>query len=108
MAIEASPADAKTKKAELTALREEYGKLSAKLSQKLDALRRNQKDIQRRKFLDRFQIEDASIDGIGKGRKQTLASYGIETAADLLSQQVESVPGFGPSYTAPFMVGVGL
>jgi DNA-binding helix-hairpin-helix protein with protein kinase domain len=96
----ASPRPFDAKKAELTSLRDDYGKLSAKLSQKLDALRRNQRDIQRRKFLDRCQIEDASIDGIGKGRKQTLASYGIETAADLLSQQVEGVPGFGPKLCA--------
>ncbi|MDA9474739.1 hypothetical protein XI03_09540 [Bradyrhizobium sp. CCBAU 65884] len=36
------------------------------------------------------------MDGIGEGRKRTLQSYGIETAADLLGPAVESVPGFGP------------
>jgi DNA-binding helix-hairpin-helix protein with protein kinase domain len=32
----------------------------------------------------------------GNGRKRTLESYSIETAADLLTNKVETVPGFGP------------
>jgi DNA-binding helix-hairpin-helix protein with protein kinase domain len=46
--------------------------------------------------LDGFEIDKAKLDGIGDGRKRTLQSYGIETAADLLNNAVESVPGFGP------------
>ncbi|MGY4368452.1 DNA-binding helix-hairpin-helix protein with protein kinase domain [Bradyrhizobium sp. LB1.3] len=48
------------------------------------------------RYLDQFEIDKASIEGIGNGRKRTLQSYGIETAADLLSTAVENVPGFGP------------
>jgi DNA-binding helix-hairpin-helix protein with protein kinase domain len=94
--LRASPKPFDDKKTELRSLREQYKQLPEKHTKKLDELKRNKRNIQLRKFLDRYQIEDASIDGIGKGRKQTLASYGIETAADLLSRQLESVPGFGP------------
>src|SRR5206468_8447379 len=47
-------------------------------------------------FLDRFELEDAKIDDIGPGRKRTLASYGIETALDLVPSRISAVPGFGP------------
>jgi len=60
---------------------------------KLDELRKSVKKTQLSRFLDGFVIDEASIDGIGDGRKRTLQSYGIETAADLLSATVESVPG---------------
>jgi DNA-binding helix-hairpin-helix protein with protein kinase domain len=50
---------------------------------KLDQLRQNQRAIQLTAFLDQYEIQRAKIPGIGPGRKQTLQSYGIETAADL-------------------------
>jgi DNA-binding helix-hairpin-helix protein with protein kinase domain len=63
---------------------------------KLDQLRKSVKQLQLSRFLDNFEIDKAKLDGIGDGRKRTLQSYGIETAADLLGPKVESVPGFGP------------
>jgi DNA-binding helix-hairpin-helix protein with protein kinase domain len=47
-------------------------------------------------FLRSHLISDASIYGIGPGRSSTLASYGIETAADLSSYRLHSISGFGP------------
>jgi DNA-binding helix-hairpin-helix protein with protein kinase domain len=44
-------------------------------------------------FLDRFEIERATIPSIGPGRKQTLSSYGIETAADIKESEIAKVPG---------------
>lgn len=38
---------------------------------------------QRQLYLDRFRIDRAEIHGIGAGRTSMLASYGIETAADI-------------------------
>ena len=49
--------------------------------------------------MDRFEIDRAKIPGIGAGRKQTLESYGIETAADVTARQMAKVPGFGPVLT---------
>jgi DNA-binding helix-hairpin-helix protein with protein kinase domain len=63
---------------------------------KLDSLRRSARQAQLARYLDGFEIDKAKLDGIGDGRKRTLQSYGIETAADLLNNAVESVPGFGP------------
>jgi DNA-binding helix-hairpin-helix protein with protein kinase domain len=47
-------------------------------------------------FLERFDIDRAKIPNIGPGRKQTLSSYGIETAADITEEALTKVPGFGP------------
>lgn len=46
-------------------------------------------------FLDRFDIQHHSIRGIGPAKQALLASYGIDTAADVTRQRVLSVPGFG-------------
>ena len=48
-------------------------------------------------YLENFFIEHATIPGIGPGRKATLESYGIETAADVDKQRIVAVPGFGPA-----------
>jgi DNA-binding helix-hairpin-helix protein with protein kinase domain len=62
----------------------------------LDELKQNQRQFQLNRFLDRFELEDAKIEGIGPGRKRTLESYGIETAEDIVPHRVGAVPGFGP------------
>lgn len=54
----------------------------------------------RDEFLDRFHIRRAKISGIGPAKTATLASYGIETAADIKASKVRSVPGFGDAMTA--------
>ena len=41
--------------------------------------------------------------GIGPGRSSMLASYGIETAADIDARKVKAIPGFGPALTAELM-----
>lgn len=50
-------------------------------------------------YLERHFIENAEIPNIGKKRALVLASYGIETADDVLYDRVSSVPGFGPVLT---------
>ncbi|OBR54757.1 helix-hairpin-helix domain-containing protein [Paraburkholderia tropica] len=54
-------------------------------------------------FLDRHFIRAAKISGVGEQRKQTLASFGIETAADISPSAIASVPGFGAGLTANLM-----
>jgi hypothetical protein len=83
-------------KRKFEASRAEIALIPAKRSRALEQLKQNHRKLQMDRFLGRFEIEDAKIDGIGPGRKGTLASYGIETAEDVVPSRVNSVPGFGP------------
>jgi len=67
---------------------------------KLEADRETQ---QKQKYLDRFRIDRATIPGIGQGRTAMLASYGVETAADITRKRVQLVPGFGPTLTSSLL-----
>ena len=55
---------------------------------------------QRQRYLDRFRIDRAEIHGIGAGRTSMLASYGIETAADIKKSKIMQIPGFGEALTS--------
>jgi DNA-binding helix-hairpin-helix protein with protein kinase domain len=59
----------------------------------VERLRSNSEPLQRRRYLEGFRIESAHIAGIGPGRLATLASFGIETAADLSRESLQEVPG---------------
>jgi len=58
-------------------------------------LEKNRREIQLQKFLDHHYIRDATLAGIGPGRRAMLASYGIDTAADVSWQSLEKVDGIG-------------
>lgn len=88
------------KKQELLSIRQAIDYLPTSRTKKLDDLRKSVKHAQLVRYLDDFKINKAQLDGIGDGRKRTLQSYGIETAADLMNSRVESVPGFGPKLCA--------
>ncbi len=94
----ASPAPFEIKRAALDRLRTDWRSIPQKRMHKLDELRSNQRRDQLEQFLGRYEIDDARISGIGPGRKQSLISYGIETAADVTTQNLIAVPGFGPVY----------
>lgn len=68
------------------------GQFDKELKARLCALQQNHKDSYMRSYL----IADASIAGIGSGRSSTLASYGIETAADISTGRLHGITGFGP------------
>ncbi|VTY38368.1 Uncharacterised protein [Xylophilus ampelinus] len=55
------------------------------------------------KHLEQFYIDTAVIAGVGPGRKATLRSFGIETAADVEFGAISSVKGFGPGLTSAMM-----
>jgi len=64
----------------------------------------NQYQVERRSallkiYLERYFIENAEISNIGRTRAFVLASYGVETAADVSYDRVSSMPGFGPVLT---------
>ena len=50
-------------------------------------------------YLERYFIENAGIPKIGKKRALVLASYGIETAADISYEEIFSIPTFGSALT---------
>jgi DNA-binding helix-hairpin-helix protein with protein kinase domain len=58
---------------------------------------RERRHRQLQAFLDGFEIRHSRIKGIGPAKQATLASYGIETAADVKSERILQVPGFGPA-----------
>lgn len=91
------------KRSELGRLKQEWDQLPNVRLRGLDELRADQRRLQMEEFLDQFEIDSATIPSIGPGRKQTLSSYGIETAADITERQLANVPGFGPVLCAKLM-----
>jgi DNA-binding helix-hairpin-helix protein with protein kinase domain len=69
------------------------------LTNELLDYRSNREKWQQAAFLDTFRIRDAEISGIGPAKVATLASFGIETAADITAAKILTVPGFGPALT---------
>jgi len=78
--------------------------LDAELTRELGRLKASREGRQREAFLDRFPIRRATIQGIGPAKTATLASYGIETTADVKAHAIMAVPGFGEAMTAKLMV----
>jgi DNA-binding helix-hairpin-helix protein with protein kinase domain len=84
-----------TRRAELERSRNEYQGLPAFRQRKLAELEAGRRDAQLNRFLDRYRIDKAKIQGIGPSRTVTLQSYGIETARDVRQRDVLRIPGFG-------------
>jgi DNA-binding helix-hairpin-helix protein with protein kinase domain len=75
----------------------EYRGLSGAKTQALSRLKSERQSRQLNEFLDRFLIQRASIPSIGPAKTTTLASFGIESAADINRSAILAVPGFGPA-----------
>ncbi|MBK1841664.1 hypothetical protein JHL17_30120 [Azospirillum sp. YIM B02556] len=88
---------------ELERLKAEYDRLPEERRQRLSRLENGRRAKQLEVFLDRFRLDAATIPGIGDGRKVTLQSYGIETAADVTRDRILNIPGFGPALTNKIM-----
>jgi len=86
-----------TLKAELLSARNELMGLPAKRAQAMAKLQRDREAHQKQLYLDRFTIKKAKISGIGPSRAVTLASFGIETAADVDYYKIIHIHGFGPA-----------
>jgi DNA-binding helix-hairpin-helix protein with protein kinase domain len=83
-------------------LRAARGRIEGLKSEHDAELRKLGRDVWRRQrdaFLQAEFISDAKIDGVGPGRTATLASYGVETAADVEYNRVLGIPGMGPEVT---------
>lgn len=96
---EASSQSFESKLKELRCHRDELLQLPATRQAQFRRLMANRESAAKKKFLNRFEIEKATISGIGPAKKAMLESYGIETAADINRNAVLNVPGFGPALT---------
>lgn len=84
---------------EIEKLEAEYSDIEPQCQRRLNQLQKDQNQNQLQRHLDSHRIENARIDGVGSARKQTLASYGIETAADVDIHSIRNIPGFGSHLT---------
>jgi DNA-binding helix-hairpin-helix protein with protein kinase domain len=84
----------------LEQVRAEIANLPNKRRRQLAKLEAEREMRQRQRYLDRFRIDRAKIRGIASGRVAMLASYGIETAADIDSVNIMRIPGFGEMLTS--------
>ena len=73
--------------------------LEQELTSKVAQLRANREQRQQNEFLDRFLLRDTKISGIGRAKLTALASFNIESAADVTYSAVIGVPGFGEALT---------
>jgi DNA-binding helix-hairpin-helix protein with protein kinase domain len=96
---EVGPDGFTAKKAELVKLRDEYLALDQTEVRELTLLSSNAQELQKKRFLEGFFIDQADISGVGPGRKAALRSFGIETAADVSANRVRQIKGFGDSLT---------
>ncbi|PTQ70316.1 helix-hairpin-helix domain-containing protein [Pseudomonas sp. GV071] len=90
-------------RADMEELVARYRQVEGDLAQALVKLKSTREARQRTEFLDRFLIRRATIPGIGPAKTATLASFGIETAADITASSVRSVPGFGDALTGKML-----
>lgn len=77
----------------------EYPQVESKLSRDVANLQANRKARQLHAFLDRCLLRRVKISGIGQAKMAALASFGIESAADVDFAKVMAVPGFGEALT---------
>lgn len=70
-------------------------RLQAELRTASDAYRKQRLT----EYLERQIIADASISDVGPSRKAVLASFGVETAADVERHAIQRIAGFGPHLT---------
>lgn len=82
----------------LSALREaknEYANLGNEEREQKARYHRERRSRQLHAFLDRYEIRRARLRGVGPSKQAALASFGIETAADVSLERVLKVPGIG-------------
>ena len=82
---------------ELEQLKIQYETLNVQYAQEKQKLLSANRERQLYRFLDNFFIAKHKIPNIGEVRKATLASFGIETAADIDLNKILKINGFGKS-----------
>jgi DNA-binding helix-hairpin-helix protein with protein kinase domain len=105
---EAGDMEFKQKRQELEKARDELAALPEKRRKKLAELEARCRETALHRYLENHLIATAKIENIGTGRKATLRSYGIETAADITRSAVFAVPGFGKALTTNLLAWRGM
>jgi DNA-binding helix-hairpin-helix protein with protein kinase domain len=82
-------------KSELTESRVTYLRLAEEERGLLTKYQHERRERQLHAFLDQFDIQHSQIRGIGPAKQAVLASYGIDTVADISLSRLLAVPGFG-------------
>ncbi len=90
-------------KQSLVAAKQQLDGLPAAEKAKIEHYQRNRRQEQLKRHLEGFRIRQTKISGIGPAKLATLASYGIETAADVARNRVLAVPGFGETNSLPLL-----
>jgi DNA-binding helix-hairpin-helix protein with protein kinase domain len=80
-----------------------FESLAGEEREKVSKYQMDRRDRQLTSYLERYRIRHVKISGIGQAKEAALASYGIETAADVEISKVLAVPGFGPVNSRPLI-----
>ncbi len=89
---------------DLDALKARYDGLPSLRVQRMQQLSDQRRQKQLQDYLDQYAITSAKISGIGPAKIAMLASYGIDTAGDIVTHKVMAVPGFGEVTTQRMVV----
>jgi len=79
---------------ELRSAKSTYENLAAEERTQLQAYERKRRALQLHAYLDGFEIRRANIHGMGPAEEVALASFGIDTAADVVERKLLHVPAF--------------
>jgi DNA-binding helix-hairpin-helix protein with protein kinase domain len=90
-------------KSEALSFVRDLNSLPAAESSQLQQLEANKRNLQLERHLERHLLKAAKIPKIGSARKAVLASFGIETAADIERHRVASIQGFGPGLVSELL-----
>lgn len=92
---DAGTATFQNRREHLNRLKLEYDDLANRERKDLDTLHTHAENRQRVRFLEQFFIDKANLSGIGPANRATLASFGIETAAEVEWNRIRRLKGFG-------------
>jgi hypothetical protein len=85
----------------LHATRQAYDKAVSDETAAVAKLNSERREQQLRDHLARFSLVRMKLKGIGPSTRALLASYGLDTAADMQEARLLAVPGIGPVVTKP-------
>lgn len=87
----------------LAKLKAEHDALPAERARRLQALHAQRQSRQLQAHLDGCLLARAKIPYLGPAKIATLASYGIDSAGDIVASKIQAIPGFGPSNVAKLL-----
>lgn len=79
----------------LAEVKDRYVQVADEERRQVQEYRQQRRERQLHFYLEGFDIARANVNGVGHARLAALASYGIDTAADVTSARLAAVPGFG-------------